>query len=411
MANKPFTDLITFSRAGTATYFNSSGVLTTANTNEARYDYNPSTLVARGLLIEESKTNYISYSQNFENAYWDATQLVTVTANTAVSPSSLTDADSLTEIAATSNTHHIHDATGPFAPVVSTSYTMSCFVKQGAVRPGRYVQLVFWSGGFGSTAYMNFDLQTGTVGSGGAAISASSITSVGNGWYRISATAPATATTLSGWQLAFVTSTTAARTESYTVTAGSEKTVYIYGAQVEAGLFASSYIPTTSASVTRASDYASIVGTNFLSLYNPSQGTLYAEFSFEGLSSTTGQRILTIDDGSVSNQIHQGASSINGLQNLVTVSGPNQVSGTTPTTAFVAGTVYKCALAYQLNNTNAAVNGSIGTNDTVCTIPTGLTTIRLAGHPTTGAPSSIWFKTVKYYPARLSDANLQSITT
>jgi hypothetical protein len=71
MANKPFTDLITFSRAGTATYFNSSGVLTTANTNEARYDYNPSTLVARGLLIEESKTNYISYSQNFENAYWD----------------------------------------------------------------------------------------------------------------------------------------------------------------------------------------------------------------------------------------------------------------------------------------------------------------------------------------------------
>jgi len=61
---------ITFTRATTATYFNSSGVLSTAASGEARFDYNPTTLAARGLLIEEQRTNSELYSEDFANAHW-----------------------------------------------------------------------------------------------------------------------------------------------------------------------------------------------------------------------------------------------------------------------------------------------------------------------------------------------------
>ena len=65
---------ITFTRSTTGSYYNSAGVLSTAAINAPRFDYNPSTLQAKGLLIEESRTNLLTYSEQFDNAAWVKTR-------------------------------------------------------------------------------------------------------------------------------------------------------------------------------------------------------------------------------------------------------------------------------------------------------------------------------------------------
>jgi hypothetical protein len=127
---------------------------------------------------------------------------------------------------------------------------MSCWVKQPSTNAIRYVQLTFWSVGFGLNAYVNFDLQTATIAGSGSTITNAQITPYENGWYRISATAPSTqAIGNSGFQLGFVTTANGARAESYTASAPL-KSLYIWGAQLETEKFVNLYVPTSGAVAT-----------------------------------------------------------------------------------------------------------------------------------------------------------------
>lgn len=201
------------------------------------------TLNNDNLLIENSPYNLISNSNVFTSAYYNKS-LVAVTSNTIASITGAVNASTLTEVAGT-NSHHIHENVGSFTPVVGSSYTMSCYLKQPTSSANRYVQLPFFIAGFGSNAYVNFDLQTLSKGTIGASITSSDISLISNGWIRITATAVATATGASGFQLSLIPASTSTRTESYTVTAGSEKSVYIYGFQVVLGTVAKDYFNTT----------------------------------------------------------------------------------------------------------------------------------------------------------------------
>jgi len=194
-------------------------------------------------LIENVPYNLISNSNVFTGAYYSKS-LVSVTSNTISSITGAVNASTLTEVAGT-NSHHIHENVGSFNPVVGSSYTMSCYLKQPTSSANRYVQLPFFIAGFGSNAYVNFDLQTLTNGTIGASITSSDISLISNGWIRITATAVATATGASGFQLSLIPASTSTRTESYTVTAGSENSVYIYGFQVVFGTVAKDYFNTT----------------------------------------------------------------------------------------------------------------------------------------------------------------------
>lgn len=175
--------------------------------------------------------NLLSYTEVFSGAYWDK-GLSTVIDNNTTAPNGASTACKLTEAAGTGS-HHIHELVGPITAVVGQAYTMSVYVKQINSDSQRYVQLPFFLAGFGANAYVNFDILNGVVGTIGSSITSSSITSVGSGWYRLTATATATAAGSSGSQLSFIPASTSTRTESYTVTAGSEKSAYIWGFQLE----------------------------------------------------------------------------------------------------------------------------------------------------------------------------------
>jgi hypothetical protein len=91
-----------------------------------------------------------------------------------------------------------------------------------------------------------------------------------------------------------ITSATAARNETY---AGTNRQIYAWGAQVEAGAFATSYIPTVASQVTRSADSAVMTGTNFSSWYNASEGTFYCEAATVDIVSNKG--IWSVGDASL----------------------------------------------------------------------------------------------------------------
>jgi hypothetical protein len=189
--------------------------------------------------------NLILYPNTFAGSYWDKTAAVSVTDANAIGPFSVsaTDATKLTETTGTTVWRHIHDLTGNFAPIIGQTYTMSIYVKADATWSSNYLQLAFWSAGFGNSAFKNYDITTKTVSTfvqdGATNIIASGIDTLSNGWLRIWVTSTATATGVSGFQLAFVPALTAGRTTvasnaQYTRTSAYQS-IYIYGAQVVVG--------------------------------------------------------------------------------------------------------------------------------------------------------------------------------
>jgi hypothetical protein len=208
---------ITFTRASTATYYNSAGVLTTTGFN---------------LLL---------YSEQFDNAWWFKSR-ATATANVIVSPDGTVDADKLTEDTTASNTHYI--ATTEYSTVSGTSYTWSVYLKAGERTKARVALQMFFTGSAYPTTNprVNVDLTTGTL-SGANGTIATSITNAGNGWYRVTVSATANATQAD--QLAGVFLLDDAGNQTYTGDGTSG--LFIWGAQLETGLTATSYIPTQAA--------------------------------------------------------------------------------------------------------------------------------------------------------------------
>jgi hypothetical protein len=200
--------------------------------NIPRLDYSNGSCPS--LLLEPQRTNLATYSEQFDDASWNKINSG-VTANADISPDGYTNADRIYDNA-TSGQHRV----GKNISVVSaTTYTFSVFAKKGSLR---YCYLFTVAGGASDRYY--FDLQDGvSITAGGK------IEDYGSGWYRISAQVTAAAT---GNELFAFNLTNSSSSPTYSGTG----TGYhmIYGYQVEAGDYATSYIPTTTASVTRNKD-------------------------------------------------------------------------------------------------------------------------------------------------------------
>jgi len=238
---------------------------TTSTINSApRFDHNPTTGESLGLMGEEQRTNLLVQSNQFDTTWGNGNSSETAASGTA--PDGTNTAWELKDTNDVAATAHI--LLTPSIPFTSgTSYSVSMFAKAGTLGG---IAFVLQSTAFTSNLNIRFDLQTGTVASADAG-SSGSIVAFPNGWYRCTATAAATATTSSTIQIR--TATTSA---SFYRGDGTGN-ILIYGAQVEAGAFPTSYIPTTTATVTRSADVCSISGSNFDGWGNSTTGTYYLE--------------------------------------------------------------------------------------------------------------------------------------
>ena len=365
--------------------------LQSAASGVARFDNNPTTGESLGLLIEESRTNLLTYSSDYTNAVWTKTN-TTITSAANVAPDGTQTAQKVVESTSSSG-HELYEAV---TLVSGNSYTWSGYFKAA----GRNWVAFLAQDASGNTTY--FDLQNGVVGTNASGNTAS-ITSVGNGWYRCTLTRTVSGT--SGyWHIL-----TASANNTVTYTGDGFSGYFVWGAQVELGAFATSYIPTVASQVTRAADAASMTGTNFSTWYNQAEGTMYAEAG-KPLSNFTSTRIIAeIGDGTIANRLNFNVqtTTTTGLFAITT----NSVAVASITVSGVFASGYgKLAGGYVVDNAQLAGNGTLGTADTSCQIP-------VVNRMTIGdinAGGLIWNGTIKkiaYYPLRVTNAQLQSLTS
>jgi len=393
-ATKNVGPLVTFTRASSATYIDSAGTLRTAATDVPRFDHNPTTGESLGLLVEEQRTNLVVRSEEFDNASWSKV-LASVTANQTTAPDGTSNADKLIGNA-TLDAHYAQQSIS--GATSGISYTSTVFAKASELTRFELLHAV------GSTLYVQgYDLSNGTlltrVTAGTTAATGGFIQAVGNGWYRCGITQTSDGTT-------GAVRLTLRSGNSVTFDATSQG-AFFWGAQLEAGAFPTSYIPTTTAAATRSADVASITGANFSSWYRQDEGTVFADV-VSAPNNTIVQLTADISDALGNERIFIRRTS-GGLLGFAVIDGGVIQADVGAGPVISGGARFATAGSYRLNSINLATNGQIGTEDTTATIPTpDRMFIGQSFASTQQAGGTI--KRLTYWPQRLPNSTLEAIT-
>jgi hypothetical protein len=221
-----------------------------ASPDQPRFDHDVLTGESKGLLIEESRTNLIEYSDLSAST---ASTGVTINRNTMIAPAGLIDAFKVSAAAALSVEKYNLTTQGK-------TYTMSIYAKTAERSSFKFLSNVsgLWQSVIFDLDAISFSKESG--------FSDASIIDVGNGWRRCSAT--------------FTDSVSQSKVYRFIEFTGGSSTdgMYFWGAQLEEGSFPTSYIKTSGASATRSADNASITGENFSSWYRQDEGSFEVDF-------------------------------------------------------------------------------------------------------------------------------------
>jgi hypothetical protein len=320
-----------------------------------RLDYLGSTCPK--LLLEPQRTNLVKYSEQYNNAAWDKDG-ATITQNVAVAPDGTTSADKLVE-SATNAEHRVYQIVTGIGTVVQS---MSVYAKAGE---RNWVALRFETGILAA----NFNLSTGVVGTVAAGATAS-IENAGNGWYKCKVSG--LSNTSSNIMVINVGNADTGTGSGYSYLGNGTSGIFIWGAQLEVGSYATSYIPTLGASVTRVADIASKTGIS--SLIGQTEGTLFAEFTRLNVGNAV--VIFQCNDGTTNNraQLEIGAT---GIATTSVLSG-GAVSCVITGATLALGQTHKLALTYKANDFKLYVNGVLAGTDTSGAVPISMSRIDLA---------------------------------
>jgi hypothetical protein len=334
------------------------------------------------LLLEPQRTNSVTYSEQFNNPDWSKAE-TTITANAIASPDGYINAD---KVEAT-------NTIGNYVNQSSTNtgiYTHSVYAKAGNVSSFT-ILWASYSSGKGAT----FNLSNGTATTVGATVSAT-ITNVGNGWYRC------TTTDTSANYIVLISLNNPTNTA---ISIGSY--IYLWGAQAEAGAYATSYIPTLGASVTRVADAATTASVS--SLIGQTEGTMFIEFNrtntleaaFFMLSNLVGTTANAYQNSFYFLQQANGTMVVE-----VYVAAVPQVLFTVA--ALSVGT-HKMALAYKANDFALYVDGVQLATDTSGSVPT--TNFLSIGGAIDGGPQKQAVNQALLFKTRLSNSDLATLTS
>ena len=366
--------------AATATYINSSGYVASAAVNEARFDYDPTTLAAKGLLIEGSATNYLLRSTTCTSTGWNTGGTVTVTTSYATGP------DGVSNSATRFQMNHSGGGTGRIyqdSGFTTKPYTNSVWIKSNT---GSNQTLNLWN----------------TAGSGNTFTITATPT-----WQRFE-NVNTTGTSLAGYFYLENPSTNPAVVVD----------VLIYGAQLEAGTSASSYIPTTTAQVTRNPDLALMTSTNFSSWYTGgTTGTFFVDFhgGVRGITSTIRTVISTNDQ--TTKHLHLQQASAAGVLKVADFGAAHSVS---TANSITSGARTKGAFNFvgSTSTVNLCLNGSTVATSSAIAFSVAPTWLVLGGSSTDGSTLTDLttvlngsIRQIKYYPTALTSAQLIAMTT
>jgi len=364
----------TFTRASTGYAQTVAGTLTSFASGAPR-------ITDRGMLIEEARTNLLLRSQEFDNASWVKTRC-TVTADAAVAPDGTTTADAFVEDATAGSNHRVVQAMSKAASAIT--YTQSCYLKASARNFA-----VLYSEGAAGTARTYFNIANGTISTAAAVTGtwtspSATITALANGWYRCTQT---WTTDTGTYADQYIFGSADGSTLNYNGVNG-QVGFYMWGAQTEVGAFATSYIPTTTASATRAADVAALGSLSLLTGYS-----LYGEWFGEALP--TSARVLDIS-GSVLIRRAGSSVSFNGAGRERSRTGGSGLC--------------KAASAIGASDIEAALNGVTAGAASGTFSAVTVTTLTFAS---TGSSSYLngYLRKVIIYPTALSLADLVTLTT
>jgi hypothetical protein len=338
---------------------------------------------AKGILIEEARTNSYKYSEDFSNSEWIGSSGTISSINAITSP----DGNSTGNLVITGvNTPFSRRQNG-----LGVDSIISFYAK------AQEYSFVFANNDNGA-GWVCFDLATESIALGNNGFSGE-MTAVGNGWYRCVATFPML---IAGHNVHMAIGVRENFGGTYTASsANGTSGAYIWGAQMEAGSFATSYIKTENVTATRALDTPQINVSNFI---NKSAGTFLATFNYSDPTNVDANYVLG------------GTSNARVFYNNGGTSYWSSFDGSAPTAlgALDSGEVYKLAVAIKTDsNISTAKNGDIVANSTsgtalmtnieatpLLSIGGGSANQKLNGH----------IKSITYYPRRLTNAQIQRLT-
>jgi hypothetical protein len=390
----------TVTRASTKNVLGSAGTYVSVANNVPAFEFNADGSY-RGLLVEPGATNLAQRSQEFDDAYWTKTN-ATITANSTVAPDGATTADTVTTAGGL-----LGDVRRSFT-IANDSVTraFSVFIKKETVSSFGIIT-ISQTGGTARNTGIQFNKQTGVAqyvgngfGGGYTAPIAFSVDDAGQFW-RMSVSIDNNST---GNTTLVVVMFPNYGTSFGNFTAVNGTSV-LWQAQLETGAVATSPIVTTGSTASRVADVVSLASAS--SVIGQSAGTIYFEFNSRVTGGSVAKRGVYLTDGTNNNRIAIGKTTDDKIEALVTTGGVMQAN---IATAINQSGVFKCALAYALNDFALYVNGAQVGVDASGTVP-ATSTFDLGQVVSGGQNFNDHIRSVALFPTRLDNATLATLTT